>query len=184
MSLQDLIEWWREYSTDKRSQISCGIWPAALPARVDIYIDCCADHDNIYRDSEVYYARGVVENNEDLKALGLNMKEQGDLTFASCVRERYGRSWLVTRPFTRYWGEKYIELVLANGSRIWFTSVGAKIAAYESGESPVIRAALRRAAHGSYEEERVIKKAYSFPREAEASHRKAMHGDRRRPEDV
>lgn len=171
MSLQNWIDWWREYSAKKQEVISCGIWPTAFPPKFDIFIECCIDHDLGYRESELLYARGVVERNDKYKTDALDLKKDADITFYACVRARYQKtSW----PFiliSRWWGEKYIELVLANGDRIWFGSIGVIIADAESGDHPIIKEAIIRGMQkGTLEETQVVKQAYTLSREAKTRH--------------
>lgn len=160
MSLQSIINWWNNYARRKREVVSCGAWPAAVPPWADIFLLCCADHDSEYIDSEMMYAQGVLNSDLDIKARALEIKQIADEDFQSCVRARYNASFFLFRPIARAWGEQYIELVLANGDRIWFHSIGVIIAEFESGEHPTIKTAMRRAQTVSGES-KVIQKALS-----------------------
>lgn len=167
MSLQDIINWWNSYSKKRKEVVSCGAWPFTMPPRFDMFIDCCVEHDTDYHSSEIVYARGVMEQNLELKNEGLEIKKQADEEFCRCVRETYGNSNYFMKPLTKHWGEEYIELVLANGDRIWFSSVGVIIAENESGENPVMQTALRRAMiDGPTAQKEIIKQAYTLARTA------------------
>lgn len=171
MSLQDIIDWWNNYSKEKKKVVSCGAWPAAVPPWVDIFLSCCADHDKEYSDSELMYATGVLEQDKNLKDRALELKEYADQDFIKCVRARYRQSSFLTRFFTKLWGEQYIAIVLANGDRIWFHSIGVIIAEFESGDHAVIEKALQRAqTHGTENEEEIIRKAHSKARGSETRH--------------
>lgn len=145
MSLQRLINWWLAYSKKHREIVSCGAWPAAVPPWADIFLPCCINHDAEYVASETMYVDGVLDRDEDLKNRALEIKDIADCEFTSCVRARYRNSWLLFRPLSKAWGEQYIELVSANGDRIWFQSVGMQIAEIESGNKPTVKVALRKA---------------------------------------
>lgn len=142
--IQTIVDWYVNLEKRKRDVDSCGAWPLAIPPWADIFISCCAGHDATYQKSEVLYARGIVEQNLTLKSQGLDLKQIADIVFAECVRARYRRSFFALRLVTKLQGEQYIKIVLANGDRIWFQSVGRRIADFESGDTPVIQLALKR----------------------------------------
>lgn len=171
MGLQAWIDWWNSYVKKKQAVPSCGAWPAAMPPWADIFLLCCIDHDKEYSDSEYMYATGVLTNDKNLKDRALEIKEIADVEFMMCVQNRYKKSWFFTRPITKAWGEQYIKLVLANGDRIWFGSIGVIIAEFESGEHPTIQTALRRAkTHGTEQEEANIEQAHAKARTAKTNH--------------
>lgn len=169
MSLQDIVDWWNDWVKNKQAIPSCGAWPMSIPPIVDIFLDCCIVHDFSYQESEVIYAQGVIERNEALKKEGLRIKSFADNKFILCVKTQYNSSYFFTRPFTKKWGEWYIDVVLANGDRIWFHSIGVIIAEWESGNTPTIQLALHRAkSHGTYQEEAIHKQALSLSGETKA----------------
>lgn len=144
MNLQSIIDWWRGYVKRKRAVIACGVWPTAVPPKIDIFLKCCKEHDKEYVDSETMYVDGIVNQDKNLKDRALEIKDIADGEFCCCVRNRYKRSCWLFRGIARFWGEQYIALVLANGDRIWFQSIGMQIAEYESGGHPNIKLAIMR----------------------------------------
>ena len=175
MSLQDIIDWWSSYQKEKKAVPSCGAWPFSVPPRFDIFLDCCIPHDVEYHESEVLYALGVIQNDEEMKLHGLEHKAAADEAFILCIRERYNRTNLFFRPLAKKWGEKYISLVLANSNRVWFSSIGVIIAEHESGDNIIIKLALRNATkHGPSEEKEVFTQAQSLAGAAKARYRAGM----------
>ena len=145
MGIQDVIDWYESYSKTQREKVCCGVWPFAIPGWIDPFIECCKPHDAGYQESEVLYARGVIEQNKELKNKALQIKSDADSTFYLSISNRILEGWILFRPLLNLWGSLYRDLVMHNSNKVWFGSVGAKIAAFESGETPVVQLALSRA---------------------------------------
>lgn len=137
MGLTDVLNWWNRQKDKHSKDMLCGVWPFQTN-KLDPFLAYCIVHDTKYSESELLYAKGVVENNEDLKLEGLRIKAQADLDFYAGCRKRAAKSSILVRPILKRWAEQYVSLVTLQSESIWFQSIGEKIAYYEAGKGPLM----------------------------------------------